>query len=129
MKKLKANAIIAGFILCITILMLCSFGTDTAFIILSRYKLQKVTEAMAFGVVPIVSQAGFNASICGDNQLVVNELSPHLFAQRIIDIEKKGEWEYFSRFVYNRVIEQFTEKQALEKLKQALRTVGINCGD
>lgn len=47
MKKLKANSILAAIIFCISILVLCSFGTDAAYVILSRYKLQKVTESIA----------------------------------------------------------------------------------
>lgn len=47
MKKLKANSILATFVFGVSILMLCSFGTDAAYVILSRYKLQKITEAVA----------------------------------------------------------------------------------
>lgn len=47
MKKLKANTILATFIFGTSLLMLCSFGTDAAYVILSRYKLQKITEAVA----------------------------------------------------------------------------------
>ncbi len=47
MRKLKANAILATFIFGFSLLMLCSFGTDAAYVILSRYKLQKITEAIA----------------------------------------------------------------------------------
>ncbi len=48
MKKLKANSILASFIFAFSLLMLCSFGTDACYVILSRYKLQKITEAVAF---------------------------------------------------------------------------------
>lgn len=47
MKKLKANSILATFIFGVSLLMLCSFGTDAAYVILSRYKLQKITEYVA----------------------------------------------------------------------------------
>lgn len=46
-KKTKGNAILATFIFAISFFMLCAFGTDTAYIILTRYKLQKITEAIA----------------------------------------------------------------------------------
>lgn len=47
MKKIKANSILACFVFGISLLLLCSFGTDAAYIILSRYKLQKITEYVA----------------------------------------------------------------------------------
>ncbi len=46
-KKIKANSILATFIFGISLLLLCSFGTDAAYVILSRYKLQKITEYVA----------------------------------------------------------------------------------
>lgn len=82
-----------------------------------------LTEAMAFGVVPIVSSAGFNQSICGDDRLVVSEFSEMGFANKIMEIESSGKWDYFSHFVYNRVIANFTEKQALESLKQVINAL------
>lgn len=85
-----------------------------------------LTEAMAFGVVPIVSNAGFNESICGDKHLVVYEFTPQAFAQKVMDIEQAGEWEYFSHFVYKRVIERFTEIQARDELKKVLNYIGIS---
>lgn len=84
-----------------------------------------LTEAMAFGVVPIVSNAGFNESICGDLRLVVYEFSPQAFAQRIMDIEQEGVWQELSQFVYKRVIDRFTEMQAIDELKKVLHYIGI----
>ena len=84
-----------------------------------------LTEAMAYGVVPIVSKAGFNESICGDPKLVVSEFSPQGFANRIMDIEKSGKWDSLSQFVYNRVIERFTEVQAINELKTVLDSLSI----
>lgn len=47
MRKLKANSVLAAFIFGVSLLFLCSFGTDAAYVILSRYKLQKITEYIA----------------------------------------------------------------------------------
>ena len=47
MKKLKGSAVLAAFIFGVSLLFLCSFGTDAAYVILSRYKLQKITEYIA----------------------------------------------------------------------------------
>ena len=85
-----------------------------------------LTEAMAFGVVPIVSNAGFNKFICGDDRLVVSTFSPNAFAEKVINIEESGEWDFFSHFVYKRIINQFTETQATEVLKEVLRILGEN---
>jgi len=85
-----------------------------------------LTEAMAYGVVPIVSKVGFNESICGHPRLVVKEISPECFACRIMDIEQTGEWDYFSHYVYNRVIDHFTEEKALETIKKVIKCLNIN---
>ena len=47
MRKVKANSILASFIFGMSLLLLCAFGTDAAYVILSRYKLQKITEYVA----------------------------------------------------------------------------------
>lgn len=85
-----------------------------------------LTEAMAYGVVPIVSKAGFNESICGDQKLVVSNFSPNGFAERIIEIEKAEEWTQLSHYVYERVINNYTEIQAIEKIKKVLAALRIN---
>ena len=82
-----------------------------------------LTEAMAYGVVPIVSKAGFNESICGNPKLVVSDFSPQGFAERIIEIEKADEWYSLSHFVYERVINNYTEVQALENIRKALKAL------
>lgn len=84
-----------------------------------------LTEAMAYGVVPIVSNAGFSASICGDDRLVVPCISPEEFARRIIEIENLGNWESISHFVYNRVVNRYTEVQALDEIKEVIKSLDI----
>lgn len=68
-----------------------------------------LTEAMAFGVVPIVSNVGFNNSICGEPFLVVNSFDPKDYAEKIELIEKANNWELYSRKMVNRVVSTFTE--------------------
>ncbi len=75
-----------------------------------------LTEAMGCGVVPVVSNAGFNKSICGYNELVVDGLLPQDYADIIIKIEKKRRWSYYSNCVYQRVKDNFTEKIVGKKL-------------
>lgn len=75
-----------------------------------------LTEAMGCGVVPIVSTAGFNRSICGCDELVVNEIDAEEFANKIIRIETNNEWAKYSNLVYNRVKTNFTQSIVSKKL-------------
>lgn len=68
-----------------------------------------LTEAMGCGVVPIVSRAGFNASICGNEDLVINGIDSKDYADKIIDIENTEKWNFYSEFVYKRVVDNYTE--------------------
>ena len=84
-----------------------------------------MTEAMSMGVVPIVSNVGFNASICGKPELVVTEINPCAFAKRIIAIEKSGLWKEYSKFVYHRFLDNYTEMKAIEHLMEAAKIMGL----
>lgn len=75
-----------------------------------------LTEAMGCGVVPIVSTAGFNVSICGNSDLVVDNVEARLFADRILDIERTGRWSEYSTFVYDRVENNYTQTVVGRKL-------------
>ena len=75
-----------------------------------------LTEAMGCGVVPIVSTAGFNVSICGNSDLVVEEIDGRCFADCIIQIEKSGTWNEYSMFVYNRILNNYTQTVVGKKL-------------
>lgn len=75
-----------------------------------------LTEAMGCGVVPIVSRAGFNASICGKEELVISSLNAQQYADKIIEIEEKKGWARLSQEVYTRVVKNFTQSIVSEKL-------------
>lgn len=79
-----------------------------------------LTEAMGCGVVPIVSPVGFNASICGKEELVVYEMDAHAFAQRIIDIEQKNERPDLSLFCYERIKKNYTQRVVSENMLNAI---------
>lgn len=68
-----------------------------------------LTEAMGCGVVPIVSTAGFNRSICGNDNLVVEHVDPMSFAKKVIEIEKSGTWAELSDGAYNHIINNYTQ--------------------
>ena len=75
-----------------------------------------LTEAMGCGVVPIVSTAGFNASICGFPELVIDTISPERFADKIVEIEHGHSWAKWSEKVYQRIKENYTQKIVSKKL-------------
>lgn len=75
-----------------------------------------LTEAMGCGVVPIVSTAGFNASICGFSELVIDTISPEKFADKVVEIENGYSWGKWSEKVYQRIIENYTQKIISKKL-------------
>lgn len=68
-----------------------------------------LTEAMTFGVVPIVSTAGFNASIVGNEELVVSDINPKKYAEVIESVMKRDLWVEYSLKVYQRIKENYTE--------------------
>lgn len=76
-----------------------------------------LTEAMIFGVVPIVSDRGFNRTIVNNEQLVVSNEVSHLYAAIVLEIWNKLKWSEISRQMYERVINNYTEKKAVETLK------------
>lgn len=69
-----------------------------------------VTECMSFGIVPIASPQGFNRSTIGDNSLIIDKLDPKFYADRIIEIVQKDQFDELSCQVYNHFRENFTEK-------------------
>lgn len=75
-----------------------------------------LTEAMGCGVVPIVSMAGFNASVCGNSNLIANDLRPETYAEIIMGIECENKWSEFSDFCYKRVINNYTQAIVKNKL-------------
>ena len=68
-----------------------------------------LTEAMTFGVVPVVSTAGFNASIVGNKELVVDSIDPMKYARVIESVIEKNVWSEYSLAVYRRIKENYTE--------------------
>ena len=75
-----------------------------------------LTEAMGLGVVPVVSNKGFNASICGNQNLVIDDFESIHYAEKIIEIEKNAVWLKLSEFVQDRVKNNFTQAIVAERL-------------
>lgn len=61
-----------------------------------------LSEAMSQGLVPIVSDHNFNKSIVGDEQLVVDTLSPRAFADKVETILKDGTYDNFAQQILER---------------------------
>lgn len=82
-----------------------------------------LTEAMAFGVVPLVSTAGFSPSIVNDKSLVIPEIDPQKYADKICEIKQNGLWEQYSKTVFDRVRAYYTETCVREKIVKAFRSL------
>lgn len=67
-----------------------------------------VTEAMAYGIVPIASPQGFSRTVVGNDELIVDELSAEQYAKRIARIIEDNRFNELSAFVYNRIQENYT---------------------
>jgi len=79
-----------------------------------------LTEAMSFGIVPIASNAGFNASVIGEKELVINDKKPICFAEKIVEIYNDLKlWKKYSNQMHKRVYENYTEKIVSKSLLSA----------
>jgi glycosyltransferase involved in cell wall biosynthesis len=79
-----------------------------------------LTEAMARGCVPFVSNHGFNSAVVGCPELVVDDAdATEAIATRITSMWERDRWFSFSDAAVQRVKENFTEEMVL----QTLRTV------
>jgi glycosyltransferase involved in cell wall biosynthesis len=77
-----------------------------------------VTECMAYGIIPIASPQGFNRSTIGDDYLIVDVLTAEAYAFRISSIIDAGKINYYSQYVRNRFLDNYTEKVVFEKTKE-----------
>ena len=76
-----------------------------------------LTEAMAWGVVPVATRQGFNGSVIGNERLIVPDLSPSSFAGVISGVIENDDFGVLSKYVYDRVLKNYTETVACEHLK------------
>ncbi|WP_305951734.1 glycosyltransferase family 4 protein [Emticicia oligotrophica] len=76
-----------------------------------------LTEAMSVGVVPIVSTAGFNASIVNQPNLVIEDFNPELYAKCVKSIWDSKKWKFYSSECYSRVKSSFSENAVNNTLK------------
>lgn len=79
-----------------------------------------VTEAMAFGVIPIASEAGFNRDVISDDRLIVTEMNAEAYADRVIDLISNSDAQMLREKVITRVRENYSEEIVTARMKQAL---------
>ena len=82
-----------------------------------------VTEAMSYGIIPVASPQGFSRSTIGDNYLIVDELTAEAYAGRMAEIIRENKIDYYSQFVRNRFLENYTEEAVFERMKSEYEKV------
>ena len=82
-----------------------------------------LTEAMAWGLIPITTDIGFNRTVVGNDTLIVKDLSPKSFASVITRIIEGGEIQDLSKQVYQRIQNNYTEVIIYNKLKEEYNTL------
>jgi len=75
-----------------------------------------LTEAMACGVVPVVSDFGFNRSVVNLDQLVISNIDSNMFSDEILSIWLGGVWQELSTNVRNRVKCNYLDTVVKERL-------------
>lgn len=75
-----------------------------------------LTEAMAWGLIPIATSQGFNKSVIGDNNLIVKELSTDEFVKCITNIIDKNLIHITSKAMYNRILNNYTDEKVFNQL-------------
>lgn len=76
-----------------------------------------LNEAMAWGIVPIVSNHNFLPSLVGEDLLVAKDYQAENYATIISNIIDNGLFPHYSEIMYNKVKNNFTETIIVEKLK------------
>lgn len=82
-----------------------------------------LTEAMAYGLVPIASDWAYNKSVVGNINLIVNSLSAKKIANVIDKIERTNQYVELSKSMYDRVRELYSEKNAIDNLSNYYRSI------
>ena len=77
-----------------------------------------LTEAMAWGIIPVATDMGFNRTIVGNNSLIVEKLSSESFASTISQIIESGNIPELSKQAYIRIQNNYTEDIIYNRLKE-----------
>ncbi len=82
-----------------------------------------LTEAMAYGIVPVASSAGFNERIIDAPELIVRDHDPVKYADIMQHIWETGAWSCYSHRVYDRVRRNYSETIVRDTIKGALENI------
>lgn len=82
-----------------------------------------LTEAMAWGVIPIATAQGFNKSVINNNQLIVKDIRPTTFSLIIDQLISNNQIQTLSKEIYMRVQSNFTERVIYKSLKTKYDTL------
>jgi glycosyltransferase involved in cell wall biosynthesis len=73
---------------------------------------------MAWGLIPVATDMGFNRTIIGEDMLIVKQASPIFFANVVANIVDNGRTTEFSEKVYYRTLANYTEEIIYNRLKE-----------
>ena len=75
-----------------------------------------MTEAMAWGIIPVATDQGFNKDVIDCNELIVHDISKESISAVIVKLFREKSIERYSRSIYNRTQKLYSYKSALEGL-------------
>lgn len=76
-----------------------------------------LTEAMTWGLIPITTAMGFNRTITGKDELIVDQLSADSFAVKIKQIIEDRKINVLSHYAYDRIQNNYTEEIIYQKIQ------------
>lgn len=76
-----------------------------------------MTEAMAWGVIPVAAGHGFNRSVISNDKLIVEDIDADMFAKTIDSLIKSGDMSAVSGKMHDRVGKHYTQGIAYQRLK------------
>jgi len=79
-----------------------------------------LTEAMAFGVIPVASDAGFNRQVVGNDALIMNSLDARKYAECIANILAHGSGEGIALALRQRVERNFSQSVVSARMRAVL---------
>ena len=77
-----------------------------------------MTEAMAWGLIPIATPQGFNRSVVANDGLIVRELSPKAFADCVSNVIDSKLVDKYSKDAYERVKEHYYSEMVRRNLQK-----------
>lgn len=108
--------------------LLKDFLKDKHFLIFPSTQIREgqsnsVTECMSYGIVPVASPQGFNRSTIGDNFLIVDNLDASEYANRIKFIVDNDLYQVYSKQVYSRFVNTYSQKKVFENIQQVYSNI------